>query len=116
VAVARVRRWPPGDRFDHDDAAGDASAFRAQHDLGAAQAVEDLREVALAGPEASERRVGPRLRIERHGHAERFAASAIDDGQTLEQIVDLVASDLDPKRVAIDRAAAFEVADAVAVE
>ena len=82
----------------------------------AAQPVEHLGETATTGAQLAERRVGPALGVERHRHADRLAVAAVDHRQALEQVVDLILADLDREHLAVDLAAALEVADAVAVQ
>ncbi len=128
VARAGLRRRDPlavrrrrgvglvDDLLDHDDAAAELALGGAEHDLVAAQRVEHLREAALPRRQRRQRCVGPRLRVERHRDADRLAVAAVDHRQALEQVVDLILADLDRQHVALDPAAALEVADPVAIE
>ncbi|MBK9036552.1 MAG: hypothetical protein IPL61_35770 [Myxococcales bacterium] len=94
----------------------DAAVAGGERHRAAAQRVEHLGQAALPRAQRRERGVGPGLGIERHRHADRAPAGALDHGQALEQIVDLILADLERQDVAVDLAGPLEVADAVAVQ
>ena len=80
-----------------------------------AQAIEELGDAAATGRERGEGGRGPGLWLQRHGDADRLPV-AIDDGQALEKIVDLVPPHANAKLGFVDLTLAFEIADAVAIE
>ena len=86
----------------------------ANRDFGAAQCIQRLRESPRAF-ELRERSGGPVLRIEWHRHA-KCLATAIDDGEALEQIVDMVFANTQPQHAIFNRAGSFKVADTTAIE
>ena len=101
--------------FDHHDPTFDAVARGLDTHARAAQSVENVGQATLPGRERRQRQLVPRLRIERQRHADHVSR-AVDDGQALEQVVDLILAHLELQALAVHVPVAFEVPDAIAVQ